>query len=235
MADFNEKTQGEIDKNIESTRKDITIVKPFEETPIYISLVNQIKKLEDDKNDSISKATEQIVIIDKDIQMLQEKINMAEHSLLEFDAVEKTKKRIKELEDERRMNAKKLENLERGLFLCEKFIRAKADMITESINKNFSLIQFRLFKEQINGGIKEICEPVIQNVNGQWVEYKSVNTASKMNADLEIIDVLSKHYNVNLPVIVDRAESITNIKQISSQIIRLVVSAEDKSLRVEQE
>ena len=225
----------EIDKNIESARKDITIVKPFEETPIYISLVNQIKKLEDDKNDSISKATEQIVIIDKDIKMLQEKINMAEHSLLEFDAVEKTKKRIKELEDERRMNAKKLENLEHGLFLCEKFIRAKADMITESINKNFSLIQFRLFKEQINGGIKEICEPVIQNMNGQWVEYKSVNTASKMNADLEIIDVLSKHYNVNLPVIVDRAESITNIKQISSQIIRLVVSAEDKSLRVEQE
>lgn len=225
----------EIDKNIESARKDITIVKPFEETPIYISLVNQIKKLEDDKNDSISKATEQIVGIDKDIQVLQEKINMAEHSLLEFDAVEKTKKRIKELEDERRMNAKKLENLERGLFLCEKFIRAKADMITESINKNFSLIQFRLFKEQINGGIKEICEPVIQNMNGQWVEYKSVNTASKMNADLEIIDVLSKHYNVNLPVIVDRAESITNIKQISSQIIRLVVSAEDKSLRVEQE
>lgn len=45
------------------------------------------------------------------------------------------------------------------------------------------------------------------------VEYKSANTASQVNANLEIIDVLSNFYNLKLPVIVDRAESISNIER----------------------
>ena len=225
----------EIDKEIDEARKQITIVKVFEETPTYLSLTKQIEKLEKDKTDSISKAKEQTVAIDAEIRDIQEKINAAERTLLEFNAAEKTKRRIEDLENERKANARKLEDLEHGLYLCEEFVRAKANMITENINNNFSLIQFRLFKNQMNNGTKEICDPVIKNANGQWVEYKSVNTASKVNADLEIIDVLSKHYRVNLPVIIDRAESVTNIKPISSQMIRLIVSATDKVLRIEKE
>ena len=225
----------EIDKEIDEARKQITIVKVFEETPTYLSLTKQIEKLEKDKTDSISKAKEQTVAIDAEIRDIQEKINAAERTLLEFNAAEKTKRRIEDLENERKANARKLEDLEHGLYLCEKFVRAKANMITENINNNFSLIQFRLFKNQMNNGTKEICDPVIKNANGQWVEYKSVNTASKVNADLEIIDVLSKHYKVNLPVIIDRAESVTDIKPISSQMIRLIVSATDKVLRIEKE
>lgn len=224
-----------IDKEIDEARKQITIVKTFEETPTYLSLTKQIEKLEKDKIDSISKAKEQTVAIDAEIRDIQEKINAAECTLLEFNAAEKTKRRIEDLENERKANARKLEDLEHGLYLCEEFVRAKANMITESINNNFSLIQFRLFKNQMNNGTKEICDPVIKNANGQWVEYKSVNTAGKVNADLEIIDVLSKHYKVNLPVIIDRAESVTDIKQISSQTIRLIVSATDKVLRIEKE
>lgn len=225
----------EIDKEIDEARKQITIVKVFEETPTYLSLTKQIEKLEKDKTDSISKAKEQTVAIDAEIRDIQEKINAAERTLLEFNAAEKTKRRIEDLENERKANARKLEDLEHGLYLCEEFVRAKANMITENINNNFSLIQFRLFKNQMNNGTKEICDPMIKNANGQWVEYKSVNTASKVNADLEIIDVLSKHYRVNLPVIIDRAESVTNIKPISSQMIRLIVSATDKVLRIEKE
>lgn len=225
----------EIDKEIDEARKQITIVKVFEETPTYLSLTKQIEKLEKDKTDSISKAKEQTIAIDAEIRDIQEKINAAERTLLEFNAAEKTKRRIEDLENERKANARKLEDLEHGLYLCEEFVRAKANMITENINNNFSLIQFRLFKNQMNNGTKEICDPVIKNANGQWVEYKSVNTASKVNADLEIIDVLSKHYRVNLPVIIDRAESVTNIKPISSQMIRLIVSATDKVLRIEKE
>lgn len=224
----------EIDNEIDKARKQITIVKSFEETPTYSSLIKQIEKLEKDKADSVSKAKEQTVAIDDEIQGIQEKINVAERTLLKFDVVENTKKRILELEDERKANARKLEDLEHGLYLCEKFIRAKANMITENINSNFSLVQFRLFKEQMNNGTKEICDPVVKNANGQWVEYKSVNTASKVNADLEIIDVLSKHYKINLPVIVDRAESVTDINPISSQMIRLIVSVADKTLRIEK-
>ena len=65
-----------------------------------------------------------------------------------------------------------------------------------------------------------------------WVEYKSSNTAAQVNAGLEIIDVLNKHFRTNLPVIVDRAESVCKIAKVSEQTIRLIVSAPDDTLRV---
>ena len=36
-----------------------------------------------------------------------------------------------------------------------------------------------------------------------------------------------------VPIIVDNAESVTELLPVDSQVIRLVVSAEDESLRVE--
>lgn len=71
-----------------------------------------------------------------------------------------------------------------------------------------------------------------QNAAGEWVEYKSSNTAAQVNAGLEIIDVLNKHFHTNLPVIVDRAESVCKIAKVSEQTIRLIVSAPDDTLRV---
>ena len=59
------------------------------------------------------------------------------------------------------------------------------------------------------------------------------NKAAVVNAGLEIIATLSHHYGVRLPIVVDNAESVTELLPVDSQVIRLVVSAEDESLRVE--
>ena len=87
--------------------------------------------------------------------------------------------------------------------------------------------------DQINGGLKEVCEPMVKNAQGEWVEYKSVNFAAQMNAKLDIADTLNKHYGTNLPLILDQAESVTEPLAVSEQLIRLIVSADDKNLRVE--
>ena len=54
-----------------------------------------------------------------------------------------------------------------------------------------------------------------------------------INAGLEIIDTLSEHWGVKLPVMVDNAESITRLAKTNTQMIRLVVSEPDKVLRLE--
>ena len=72
--------------------------------------------------------------------------------------------------------------------------------------------------------------------NGGLVEYKSANTAAKVNAGLEIIKVLSEYYDTYLPVIVDRAESVNHLLPMPNhQVIRLVVSDNDEDLRVVRE
>lgn len=149
-----------------------------------------------------------------------------------YQAAERARARIEEMRAAQKKDSCELDKIEAGLDLCDRFIRAKAQTITRSINKHFQTVPWQLFKEQVNGGLEQVCNPMTQNAAGEWVEYKSSNTAAQVNAGLEIIDVLNKHFHTNLPVIVDRAESVCKIAKVSEQTIRLIVSAPDDTLRV---
>ncbi|MGN8832650.1 AAA family ATPase [Selenomonas montiformis] len=149
-----------------------------------------------------------------------------------YQAAERARARIEELRAAQKKDSSELDKIEAGLDLCDRFIRAKAQAITRSVNKHFKTVSWQLFKEQVNGGLEQVCNPMTKNTAGEWVEYKSSNTAAQVNAGLEIIDVLNKHFHTNLPVIVDRAESVCKIAKVSEQTIRLIVSAPDGTLRV---
>lgn len=149
-----------------------------------------------------------------------------------YQNAERARARIEELRAAQKKDSCELDKIEAGLDLCDRFIRAKAQAITRSVNKHFKTVSWQLFKEQVNGGLEQVCNPMTENAAGEWVEYKSSNTAARVNAGLEIIDVLNKHFHTNLPVIVDRAESVCKIATVSEQTIRLIVSAPDDTLRV---
>ena len=106
-------------------------------------------------------------------------------------------------------------------------------MLTERINRKFRRVRFRLFEVQQNGGLKEGCDVMVPTDDGRLVPYSVANNAARINAGLEIIDTLSEHWGVKLPVMVDNAESITRLAKTNTQMIRLVVSEPDKVLRLE--
>jgi hypothetical protein len=62
-----------------------------------------------------------------------------------------------------------------------------------------------------------------------------VKHGAKINVGIDIINTLSDAYGVRVPLFVDNAESVTKLESSSSQIIRLVVSENDKELRVNYE
>ena len=90
-----------------------------------------------------------------------------------------------------------------------------------------------MFIEQQNGGIADDCEALVPCKAG-LVPFKSANNAARINAGLELIDTLAEYYGVELPVFVDNAESVTKLTQTQTQVIRLVVSEPDKTLRFER-
>ena len=49
-----------------------------------------------------------------------------------------------------------------------------------------------------------------------------------------MIDTLANYYGVELPVFIDNAESVTKLQRTKAQVIRLVVSESDKTLRFER-
>lgn len=106
-------------------------------------------------------------------------------------------------------------------------------MLTERINSKFKSVRFRLFQDQVNGGVKDDCEVLVPTAEGVLVPYTFANNAARINAGLEIIGALSAHWGLTMPVFIDNAESITHITSLPSQVVRLVVSEADSRLRLE--
>lgn len=163
------------------------------------------------------------------ISSLLEEEREVEKILLKWEENQRFEKRIEELEDRRKELEERQASLERREYLCEEFIRTKVSFLEEKINSKFSLVSFKLFKEQINGGLQETCECTLDGV-----PYSSLNTAAKINAGLDIINTLSNHYGLSAPVFIDNRESINNILSTEAQVVNLVVS-KDKELVINNE
>lgn len=140
---------------------------------------------------------------------------------------EQTEKRIAELKADAKNAAEALESIEKMLFTIEEFTRFKAKFVEGSINDLFRVATFRLFREQANGGLEERCDVVYDGV-----PFMGLNNGMKVNVGIDIINALSRHYGVTVPLFVDNAEAVTRLEECSAQVIRLVVSENDKELRV---
>ena len=140
-----------------------------------------------------------------------------------------TKKRIAELQAEQRKATAEVEQMDRLIAMCEEFTRYRVQAITESVNSKFRLTRWRLFTEQVNGGLADCCEPMDRNGS----TFEGTNNAMQINIGMDIIDTLSAHFSRRVPLFVDNAESVTHLQPIGSQVVRLVVSEQDKELRIE--
>ena len=165
----------------------------------------------------------QITVVKANISGQMEIIS--KESLLEY-----SRKRVEELKEDARNAAQCLEAIEGMLFLIDEYSRYKTQFVEDSINSLFRIARFRLFREQANGGVEDRCDVVYEGV-----PYISVNNGAKINVGIDIINTLSKSYGVTVPLFVDNAESVTKIESSDTQIIRLVVSENDKELRISYE
>lgn len=143
----------------------------------------------------------------------------------------KVKERIAELEAEQKEVGQKIAEQEQMIDLVEDFIRGKMNRISAKVNEMFKIVSFKLFSEQINGGLKETCECT---VNG--VPLSSLNNGHRIIAGLDIIQSLSNLYEVSCPVFIDNSEAVNevNFPDMNAQTIHLAVT-DDKVLKVESE
>ena len=171
-----------------------------------------VGKLRMEMSEVTAKISEHMAIISKE-------------SLLDY-----SKQRVDQLRQDAKNAAERLEAIEKMLYLIDEYSRYKTRFVEDSINGLFRIARFRLFREQANGGVEDRCDVVYDGV-----PYISVNNGMKINLGIDIINTLSVAYGVRVPLFVDNAESVTNLEKCGSQIIRLVVSENDKELRLKYE
>lgn len=204
---------------------------PFEKTSEYASLSQKLSTAGDQLKALQNRADETAAHIIAEIGELDAQIEAARQRMAAKDTIDRQEKRIEELKAEEKALSLQFAAYDKGLLLAEQFVQVKAQDIEEQVNAAFRLVKWKLFDVQKNGGIKNCCEATVSGVSYGT----NLNSAAKLNAGLDIISALSKASGVQLPVWVDNAESVTELLPVETQIIRLAVSAQDKTLRVEED
>lgn len=143
----------------------------------------------------------------------------------------KVKERIAELEAEQKEVGQKIAEQEQMIDLVEDFIRAKMNMISEKINGMFSVVSFKLFDNQIDGGLKETCTCTVKGVG-----HSDVNDGHEIVAGLDIINTFSEKFGVRCPIFIDRAGELNEIyiPEMDNQLI-LLKRVDNQEFKVESE
>lgn len=202
-------------------------VTAFEDTDDYASIMAQIKALESADKTEIN--SDHLQELQTELESQQAGLAQVNAELSKIEQVEIQETRIEELKQEEvdlKATAQKLDGQD---YLLQEFTRVKAHLLEDKINSLFKKVNFKLFDVQKNGEIKDVAEAT---VNG--VPYSTdLNSGAKINAGLDIINVLSEKYHIEAPIFIDNAESVNDIMPTEAQQIALIVS-EDEQLRVEE-
>lgn len=162
-----------------------------------------------------------------ELDRLQEQKRQVDSTLAKEQQLSDTRCRVEALQQEQRKAAEHLEQLDRMIDMCEEYAKYRAKFIEESVNSRFRVARFRLFRIQANGGLEDCCDVTVDDV-----PYQDLNNAMQVNVGLDIIETLSEHYQMRVPLFIDNAESVTRLAEIKSQVVRLVVSEKDKELKL---
>lgn len=214
-----------ISKNIENYKEKMRV----ELTDDYKKLsaeVEALKKQLETPNEALNK---QLAEIDEQIKALQGEADELGRKMLEYEVNRSNVERVNELQAEQQRLSSRYEELENLTYLIEDFTREKVRQLEEKISANFKYARFKMYDEQINGGLAETCEAMVQNV-----PYTDLNNAARINAGLDIINTFSKQSGITAPIFIDNAESVTKFIDTDSQVIKLVVDSNYKELEVKK-
>lgn len=195
----------------------------IEDDPDYKELKAELFLLELDEGEEAD--DKEVARLDEEINSVKEKRAALETELNKYKLNADIQKRVIELESQQQKLAAEKNLLDETSFLIDEFVKAKVDMLEESINSHFEYARFKMFNVLVNGNVEECCETTYKGV-----PYRSMNNAARMNVGLDIINALTKFYNVTAPVFIDNAEAVTDFIKCNSQTIKLVVDADFKEL-----
>lgn len=135
--------------------------------------------------------------------------------------IEKAKERIKNSEN-------KIEVLKVAIQAAKQFNSVKLSKQTDSINKYLDKVELSFEELTKDGEIKEKFKILYDGK-----EFNKLSNGEKVKAGLEISMLISNTTGVNIPIVIDNFESITDIPDIDRQILFMEVNKEKENIEVE--
>lgn len=185
----------------------------------YKALVDELQA-----ETEITKKTE--ASIAEKVQPLKEKMEALMNERMELDkriAAKTTNDRIDKQQDELLYNQKTLQQTIAEYEEIEDqvaaFKKEKITTVENGVSSLFSMVHWKMYEQNVtNSGEKEICQAIIDGV-----PYEQQNTATQVNAGIDIVEAFGKAYGVEAPLFIDNAESVSELLPIHRQMIKLTV------------
>jgi chromosome segregation ATPase len=174
------------------------------------------KKIEDLKKTYIPGLDIQEVELREQLRDAEIKLGQAETNCQIDEKVDLLRNKQVEYEQDRA-------NAEQILYELDLIQKTKNDLLTDDINKHFSLVKWKMYEQLKNGSYTDVCVPM---VDGKDLN-TSLNNAMQIRAKIDICDSLQKFYDQHIPLFVDNSESLDSENQeallTETQMILLAV------------
>lgn len=212
---------------LDELAKTPVVVKSVEErlsaNPEYVKLTERRTELE------AKLAANQPQTYDEEIQQekkamlgIAAEIGGINSELAKEQQIKNARARIEQLNSQERTLGQEKADLEQKLDELAAFSSRKMNAIEERINALFQYVKIRMFEKNLtNDGTKDICDITVDGI-----PYSVLNTASRINAGIDICRTLALAYEFRAPIWVDNAESVNRILGGDCQLVTLRVTEE---------
>lgn len=141
----------------------------------------------------------------------------------------KTSKDIAKKKEELRDSANELAQWEKTASDIKNYEREHASIVSKRTNELFKRVKVVMMKQNKSGEFEDACDITYNNVPS-----RVFNFAERIVSAIDISNVFGEAYGLNMPLFVDNVESVNkdNFPATDRQTIKLIVSEDDKELRV---
>lgn len=168
--------------------------------------------------------------LQKNISELHIQVGAAQTVL---EANKRIRDNIAELKREEKRLGEEVFTLEGHAALAEAFTERTIETTEAAINQNFGVVKFKLFDyNKMKGDLRIACEATL---NG--VPFVALSKGEKLIAAMDIFNTLQKKFGVELPLVLDDAESYTAITLSvvpGNQLFLLKVTDGDLQIEIEE-
>ena len=149
---------------------------------------------------------------------------------LDHESEGKKTGRIKELEKEMKEVSDQLEKKEYYLNMIEQYEEKQKELAEKQINKAFkdTGVYFSFFEAQKNSIIKQACTPR----NSSGISEKFWSNGESLRLGIKICEKLQEAFNLDLPVLIDNSESISEDIKTDKQLVFFEMDKSKKELTI---
>lgn len=216
-----------LEKQTKKEEEKVSVETLLAEKPEYKQVCDRIKKIEAEQekpaDEGMSEEDKKLKAdVEKKLKDLESERVVLASRLAVKAQWEKVNAQIVGLQEERTQWKEQIDALDEKIKAASDFQKRSCEVLEENVNRRFKLVRWKMFRRQLDGTDKPWCECSVDGV-----PYSDLNTAAKINAGLDITSTLKQYYGVDVPCVIDNAETVQEPLYEGGQQIRLTVTDDE--------